>query len=234
MLKTVLETLEGVDDAVKSFYAEADGRYVLQVDGIDAHPDVANLKNAYERVKADKQTLAGERDALKDRVKGIPDDFDPKKWADAKAGKADPAELVTLRKALEAERDDWRGKYEGLTADMRARAIRDAVSTALASQGVPESTRRGAALAMLDGRKVDMQGETPMVETDMGPMAVADYAKRWAAGDGKGYVAPASGGGAKGNTGAGQGKTALRSQFDGMAQAQRADFIKSGGTVVND
>lgn len=234
MLKTVLETLDGVDDAVKPFYAEADGAYVLQVDGIDAHPDVANLKNAYERVKADKQTLSSERDALRDKIKGIPDDFDPKKWDAAKSGKADPAELVQLRQTLEAERDDWKGKYEGLTADMRSRAIRDAVSSALAAQGVPEGTRKGAALAMLDGRKVDLQGETPVIDTDMGPMSVSDYAKRWAAGDGKGYVAAPAGGGAKGKESASGGTQVSREQFDGMSHLQRADFVKSGGTVVSD
>jgi len=51
-LKTILETLEGVDDALQSFYVENDGKYVLQVEGVDEHPDVANLRNAYQRTKA--------------------------------------------------------------------------------------------------------------------------------------------------------------------------------------
>lgn len=33
-----------------------------------------------------------------------------------------------------------------------------------------------------------------IVETDMGPLSVAEYVKRWAAGEGKAFVTPAKGG----------------------------------------
>lgn len=204
MLKTILENLEGVDDAVKPFYTEDDGKFILQVDGVDSHPDVANLRNAYERTKADRDKFRQERDDAKGKLKGIPDDFDPEKWAAAKSGKADPQQLVELRQTLEAERDEWKGKYEQTVAQTRQRAIRDAVQSALAENGVPEGARRGAALDMLDGKKVEMQGDDPVIDTDMGPMNVSEYAKRWIAKDGKGYVAPPAGGGGKGNNGSGQ------------------------------
>lgn len=209
MLKTVLESLEGVDDAVKPLYAETEAGFVLQIDGIDSHPDVANLKRAYERVKTDKTTLASERDALQQRIEGLPEDFDPKKWEQfKKGGQADPEELVQLRQTLEAERDEWKGKFETLAESNRKRAVQDAVSAALSEQGVPETLRKGAALAMLDGKKVELQGDTPTIETDMGPMALSDYAKRWAAGEGKGYVAPPKGGDAKGKERGAVGKPA--------------------------
>ena len=222
MLKTVLETLEGVDDAVKPFYAEADGRYVLQVDGVDAHPEVSNLKSAYERTKADRDKFRQERDEAKARVKGIPDDFDPEKWEAAKSGKADPQQLVELRQTLEAERDEWKGKFEQTIAEQRQRAVRDAVQAALAANGVPEGARRGAALDMLDGKKVEMQGETPVIDTDMGPMAVAEYAKRWVAKDGSGYVAPPSGGSAKGSNGA----AGTGTKPEQMSPQERAALLK--------
>jgi len=226
-LKTVLESLDGLDEAVQSLYTQTDAGYVLNVEGVDAHPDVANLKSAYERVKADRKAVAEERDALKAKVETLPEDFDPAQWEKLKkGGTADPEDLVKLRQTLEAERDEWRQKYEGMTAEIQKRAVRDAVTTALADHGVPEAARYGAGLHMLDGRKVEMQGDTPMIDTDMGPMAVADYAKRWVAGEGKGYVQPPSGGGAKGNAGNHTG-TVTKEQFAAMGDRERIDLFRS-------
>ena len=68
MLKATLESLDGVDDAIKPFYAEADGRFVLKVEGVDDHPEVANLRNAYARTKEDREKAKGEAAALKAQI----------------------------------------------------------------------------------------------------------------------------------------------------------------------
>lgn len=225
-LTSVVESLDGLDEAAQSLYAETDdGKYVLQVEGIDQHPDVANLKSAYERVKADKKTAAEERDAFKQQVEGLPEDFDPDEWKKLKEGKgkADPEDLVQLRRQLESERDEWKGKYDTLVAESRQKAIRDAVQGALAQHGVPEGARRGAALDMMDGKKVEMQGDQPMIDTDMGPMSVADYAKRWIGKEGQAYVTPASGGGAKG--GDGKGGSITKEQFAAMGDQERVQLF---------
>ena len=98
--------------AVAQFYTETDGKFVLQVDGVDSHPEVANLKSAYERTKADRDTARKERDDAKALAAAIPDDFDAEKWAKLKDGKPDEAALIKLRQTLEAERDEWKGKFE--------------------------------------------------------------------------------------------------------------------------
>lgn len=197
-LKTVLETLEGVEDAIKALYAEANGKFILQIEGVDMHPDVANLKSAYERVKADKSALSEERDALKAKVAGVPDDFDPEKWSKVKDGKADEAALIKVRKEIEAERDQWKGKYESLSETTRKTAIERDLTDALNAAGVNNPSFVSAARAMLSSAvKVGDDGK-PFVETDMGPLGLTDHVKRWAAADGKDFVTPPSGGGAKG------------------------------------
>lgn len=232
-LKTVLETLDGVDDAVKSLYTEADGKFVLDLDGVDEHPDVANLKNAYERVKADKTTAISERDAAREKLKGLPEDFDAEKWAKLKDGKPDEAALVQLRQQLETERDDWKGKYESLTETTRKTAIERDLTDALNAAGVNNPSFVSAARAMMaDKVKVGEDGKA-FVETDMGPLPLGDHVKRWAAKEGKDFVTPASGGGSKGGTGKGGQKTVTRSEFDDMSQPDRATFIKDGGQVVD-
>ena len=198
MLKTVLDTLEGVDDAVKGFYAETDGKFILQVEGVDSHPDVAALKNAYTATKADRDAARQERDAAKALAKDFPDDFDAEKWAKLKDGKPDEAALVKLRQTLEAERDDWKGKFEAERGISLRNALDRDLTDALNGAGVTTPAFAKAARTMLaDGVKIGEDGK-PFVETDMGPMALTDHVKRWAAGEGKPFVTPASGGGAPG------------------------------------
>ena len=88
-LKTILENLDGVDDAIKSEYTEKDGVFVLNVEGVDSHPEVKNLKSAYERVKSDKSLIADERDSLKSQLSSFPEDFNAEIWEKAKDGKID-------------------------------------------------------------------------------------------------------------------------------------------------
>lgn len=203
MLKTVLDTLDGVDDAVKPFYTETDGKFILQVDGVDSHPEVANLKSAYERTKADRDAARQERDAAKAAAAAIPDDFDAEKWAKLKDGKADEAALIKLRQTLEAERDEWKGKFEAERNTSLRNALDRDLTDALNGAGVTNPAFAKAARTMLSGDvKIGDDGK-PFVETDMGPMPLVDHVKRWAAGEGKDFVTPAQGGGAKGGKGDG-------------------------------
>lgn len=205
MLKTVVDTLDGLDEAVSKFYAEKDGKFYLQVEGVNEHPDVVSLKNAYERVKADKATAIEERDALKAKIQDLPDDFDAEKWAKLKDGKPDEAALVKLRQELEGERDDWKSKYETAQETARRNALDRDLSDALTEAGVTKPSFMQAARRMLaDGVQVGEDGK-PVVETDMGPMPLTEHVKRWAAGEGKDFVTPPSGGGARGGNGGASG-----------------------------
>ena len=46
MLESTLENLDGVDDALKPFYTEKDGKFTLQVKGMQTDDEVAGLKTA--------------------------------------------------------------------------------------------------------------------------------------------------------------------------------------------
>lgn len=198
MLKTVLETLDGVDDAVAKFYTETDGKFILQIEGVDNHPEVTALRNAYTATKADRDTARQERDVAKALAKDFPDDFDAEKWAKLKDGKPDEAALIKLRQTLEAERDDWKTRFEAERGTSLRNALDRDLTDALNGAGVTNPAFAKAARTMLAGDvKIGDDGK-PFVETDMGPMALADHVKRWAAGEGKDFVTPAAGGGAKG------------------------------------
>lgn len=198
MLKTVVETIDGLDEAVAKLYAEKDGIFVLQVEGVDAHPDVQSLKSAYQRVKDDKAEIAKERDALKERLKSVPDDFDLEKWEKAKDGKPDEAAIVSLRKELEAERDEWKSKFHAAKEASLKSAVERDLTEALTAAGVTKSGLiAGARRLLADKVQVGDDGK-PFVESDMGPMALIEHVKRWAATpEGGDYVTKESGGGAK-------------------------------------
>jgi hypothetical protein len=111
-LKALLETLDGVDDAVKPFYAERDGKFVLDVEGVDDHPDVANLKSAYSRTKDDREKAKIEAATLKAQIaelqKGAPDTA------------ATQAKIAQLQEQLDAAKEtagEWQTKYTGVTRD---------------------------------------------------------------------------------------------------------------------
>lgn len=221
-LKAVLETLDGVDDAAKSFYTEADGKFVLAVEGVDDHPEVANLRNAYQRTKSDKDTAKQEAATLKAQIaelqKGAPD---------TAATQAQLAQLQEQLAEANAKAGEWQSKFTGVTRDQT-------LAQALQAAGITNPTFVKAATTMLkDQVKIGEDG-TVYAETPMGPKMVQDYIKSWAAGDGKDFVAPPSGGGAGGSKGGATGaKTMTRADFDSLAPDAKAKAAREGITLTD-
>lgn len=185
-LKALLETLDGVDDAVKPFYAERDGKFVLDVDGVDDHPDVASLRNAYARTKEDRETAKKEASTLKAQIEEL------KKGAPDTA--ATQARITQLQEQLDAANgkvSEWQTKYTGVTRDQ-------ALTSALQAAGITNPTFLKAAQAMLAGNVKLGEDGTAFVETAMGPKVLGDFVKGWAAQDGKDFVTPPKGGDARG------------------------------------
>lgn len=222
-LQALLETLDGVDDALKPFYAETDGKFILQVEGVDNHPEVANLKSAYERTKADRESSKTTVNTLKAQIaelqKGAPDTA------------ATQAKIASLQGELDAERaktGELTGKLTGVTRD---RALQEALQGA----GITDPTFLKAAIAMTAGMvKVDDNGGA-YVETPMGPKLVQDFAKGWTAGEGKAFVTPPSGGGAKGSNGGTIGKTVSARDLETKTPQEKAAFFAANpGVSVTD
>lgn len=211
-LKTVLETLDGVDDAIKPLYTETEGRFVLDVEGVDAHPDVANLKSAYERVKA------AEKDA-KAAAKKAADDL-----ATALKDKPDETAMLNLRQTLETERDEWKSKAETYASQLTGVTRDQQIAGALTEAGITNPAFVKAASMML-ADKVKLVDGKAVAETDMGPLAVTDFVKRWAAGEGAAFVAAPAGGGAKGN---GSGHTAPMKRSDMTPEQKHAYQAEHG------
>jgi len=111
-LKTVLESTDGLDEAIAALYTEADGRFILALEGVDDHPEVASLRNAYARTKERDAAARAEAAKLKAQIDelqaGAPD---------TAATQAKISALEDKLSALSAEASDWKGKYTGVTRD---------------------------------------------------------------------------------------------------------------------
>jgi len=209
-LKTILESLDDLDDGLKGLYEEKDGKFVLKVDGIDEHPAVANLRNAYQQEKAKRKAQGDELAALKEKYKGLPEDFDPAEYEKLKAGKGgkdDEHLRVALKKEFEKQLAEKEAELAKAQRDIQELTVERGLSEALTAAGIVNPVFQRAARALLkDAVTVDRSGDVPkaVIDTDMGPVPLADYVKTWASSDeGKVFVEPAKGAGAKGGNGGG-------------------------------
>jgi hypothetical protein len=218
-LKTILETLEGVDDALQSYYVEDDGKYILQVEGVDNHPDVANLRNAYQRTKADREQAKTEIKTLSQQL------------AEMQQNRPDEAQLVAMRQELESKAQAETARAAELEARLMGVTRDRSLDEALASAGITNPTYLKAARALL-APQVKVDGDKAIIETDMGPMALQEHVKRWVASEGQPFVTPPSGGGARGNSAGSAPSTISREDFEAMDPASRMATIREGKAIV--
>ena len=217
-IKTTVSTLDDVPENLQEFYAESDDGFVLQIADVDSHPDVINLKNAYIRVKE-------EREKLRNKLVELPDDFDPQQWENAKSGKAKEEDLIALRKELESEIDKWKSKAHELESQTYKLTLSQQLDEALKAVGITTPAFQKAARALLIN-DVSIKDGKAVVETDMGPMALRDHIKRWASSEeGSAFVAPATGGGAKG--GDKPNKAVSLDAFKNMGDTERRELFEN-------
>ena len=240
-LKAVVESLDGLDENLQSLYVQDGDKFFLDLDddSIREHRAVVPLRNAYDRTKTDLQRAKEEREAAASKLRALPEDFDPEMWKRLKEG-GDPAkreaQMVEMRKQFEAERDDWKSKYEEASGRVQRVIVERTLEEALSGAGITTPAFIKAARALLVGQ-VKLDGDKPVVETDMGSFPVVDYVKRWAAGEGKDFVTPPSGGGARGNDRgtSGGGKSVSAKDLESMTVREKAEyFAKNPGVVVTD
>lgn len=217
-LKAVVEDINAVPEALREFYTEQDGKYMLPVEGLVP-------KSKLDEFRANNISLAQERDALRQRFEGIDPEKARELLAKAQAeqdkklidaGKVD--ELVAQR--VEAMRKDFETQLSGETTKSQKLetqlevllidgAIRDAAARAgVRPTAVEDVLLRGRNLfKLVDGKAVPMQGNDVMY----GKSGEAMKMDEWLAGlaDSAPHLfEPSRGGGAAGGAGA----TAVRSQ----------------------
>lgn len=122
-LKAILETLDGVPEALHEFYVQKDGKYVLDAEGVE---DVKGLKSALQREKAERKKRADELASLKEAL----GDIEPEKAREALA----KVQEYEDKKLLDA------GQIEELVAQRTERAKADALARVKAIEAAAKQT----------------------------------------------------------------------------------------------
>lgn len=225
-LKTIVERLDDVPAALHAEYKEQDGKFILDIEGIDAHPAVVNLKTAFERVKADKKKLTTDLEAASAKLADVPEDFAADEWLRLKAEAAetsDPDKGKNKDEHLQSQKRVYEQRIANLERkhadEIRQRdaeiserdqvistvLVEDGLTKALVEAGVAKEYLKAARAMLKPSVKVvkDESGiRRAVVETDLGDDDVGKYVQSWTQSDeGKVFVAKPTGGDAKGGNG---------------------------------
>ncbi len=148
-LKTVISKLDDVDEALRGLYREIDGGFILDLEGVDEHPDVKGMKIVMEdQKKKTKAEQAKNKEAQKalDAFK----DLDPEEAREA---------LIKIQELEDKGRMD-KGEFEQLLAERITEAttkVERAMTTKLTeAQSLTDvsAKERDAAISTLSKYKI--------------------------------------------------------------------------------
>lgn len=231
MLKLFYETKDAIPNGAEEFYAEKDGKFLLQADGIKTDDDVSNLQGALEKerkLRRDAETK------LKDYSKFdlLPDDFDISEFNRLKDSQTGEIEnkLKEQRERIVAQHEKELASYKEKLEQANG-LVNTHVKTANLRKAMAEANINKAFMPAVEAM---MQSKITIEGTDvyLNEKPLADALKDWASTDeGKHYVsAPANtGGGVDAKSSAsGVKKTMERSQFEALDAGQKMEVVKNG------
>ena len=210
------EEVEGLEESIQQLYTEArdkDGNpvqdqhgnpmYALQVQGLDSHPEVGNLKSALDRKKSEVQQVRQERDQYKATVDKLPEDMGIEellKARDQARNKGDDERVRQLQQEYEQRLAEKDQELEQERTQRRQENIARELSDALEAAGVTRPSLKAGAMELLRKQTyIDDEGRA-VQDTSMGPKPIAEAVKAWAnTAEGKDYVTQPAGGGARGS-----------------------------------
>ena len=119
-LKAVVKTLDDVPEEARALYAEKDGSFHLDIEGIENHPGATSLKNALDREKAERIKRQETIDELKVAAAKFKD-IDPDKAREAldKIAEIDDKKLISegkIEELVEAKVERMRTDFDAQIA----------------------------------------------------------------------------------------------------------------------
>lgn len=216
-LQFEVESLEGLEESVTGLYVEHDGKYRLDVSGIDPADE---LKTALNKERSETKKFKEKATALE------------KAQADAEKARAtEKGEFKTLYESTQAELENERMANREFKQKIQSRDI-DNSSLMLASELTRDNKRAELLKKEIsqfsrftdEGIKFELGG----IEVDKSKVINHLTENYPFLVDGN----QASGGGASGGQGSGAAKTMSRADFDNLKQSERKKFTVSGGKVI--
>ncbi|WP_409300471.1 hypothetical protein [Pseudomonas sp. KCJK8993] len=156
MLKFQLDTLEGVDESVRAFYTEKDGKYVLGIEGLPQPEDVSGLKSKVEELLAEKKAEADKRKAAEEQARlereealrksGNVEELE-KSWSEKYSRRE-----AELNGQLESERNTLQGQIRDLTVGRTATEIATTLAIPGSAKALLPHIERRLSVEQRDGK----------------------------------------------------------------------------------
>ena len=135
MLKFLLDSLDGLDDATKALYVEKDGKFQLDIDGLE---DTGALKRAKDHEKQARQAAETKANELTTQLTALQEQITQNE-DDKARGNGDIDALENSWKAKLANREtELKTQIEGLTGNLKGLLV-DNEATRLAAELAGES-----------------------------------------------------------------------------------------------
>lgn len=173
-LKYQLDTLDGLDDSVKSLYTEKEGKFVLGIEGLPQPEDVSGLKSKVqelldEKKAADKARKDAEEQARLDREEAARKSGNVEELEKSWSEKYNRRE-AELNGMLEQERGTLGGQIRDLTVGRTATDIASALAIPGSAKALLPHIERRLGVEQRDGKPVvvvlDPQGKLSAATLD--------------------------------------------------------------------
>ena len=238
-LKYSVESLDGIDESLQSFYQQGDDGYTLKVDGVVPENKFQEINQ--KLVDANEEAMRRRKTVEKWRELGESPDA-VRELLNLKGKPSEDHEQVVaqIKSQYETETEALRGEIN----NMRMGAAKSQFTAQLAEAGFHPEVIGDIAAGASSRLNIDENGKVRIMSADGKPLAgsgsdgyatMADLAKELAAAKPSFLVDKGQGGGGKppASKGGDAAKTVTRSQFDVMSQYERSAFSKSGGKVID-
>ena len=175
MLKFQLDTLEGVDEAVRALYTEKDGKFVLGIEGLPQQEDVSGLKAKVDELLGEKKAAEKKAREAEEAARLEREEL-ARKSGNVEELERSWTEKFTRREAeltgtLEQERATLSGQIRDLTVGRTATDIASALAVQGSAKALLPHIERRLSVEQRDGKPV------VVVLDAQGKLSFADFTK---------------------------------------------------------
>lgn len=222
-LKLTLDSLDGLDEGTKGLYAEKDGKYRLDVEGIE---DTSGLKSALEKERT-------ARRELEKRAKAALSEDDMEEYARLKAeadkGKDKDEILKSMRARHEKELELAKQEATAVKSRLERTVLESTATQLLAKHGGNVSLLLPHILGQLRPEEID--GNLSVVPASAA--TIDDVMSGLKSTFPQAFAAPAtSGSGASGGHAGASGRKMSSTDFNNMRPKEQAAFMAGGGALT--
>ena len=228
-LKLTVDSLDGLDDSVKSLYKEDNGKFRLDLDGYE---DTTGLKAQRDALLNEKKEAQRKTKEAEEAAKTLAEESARKNGDVAALEKSWQEKLAATELNYKNLNESLTKQIHGLTVGQTATKLAAELAISGSADVLLPHIQSRLTVEIKDGapsvRVLDLQGKpTAMTVDELKQEFISNkaFAPLIAA-------SKATGGGASGSGGGGAAKTMKRDQFETMNPVQKMDFIKSGGKLI--